>query len=165
MRCAIWYHLRNLKNVKKYPKRGTTVMLEASACDFIKSNTPLWMFFTFFNLHKWYQIAQRIRKPLFNCWFVFKLFGRLFPFFWKRLKKWIFKKFQKVIRHCASASIVTQLGMIMKTTTSICFRWKCNLELVIFQERIGQRFQASFRNFGEICIQLSQTSTVSTEKR
>ena len=30
------------------------------ACNFTKSNTPLWTFFTFFKLHKWYQIAQRI---------------------------------------------------------------------------------------------------------
>ena len=30
------------------------------ACNFTKSNTPPWMFFTFFKLYKWYQIAQRI---------------------------------------------------------------------------------------------------------
>ena len=27
---------------------------------FTKSNTPLWVFFTFLKLHQWYQIAQRI---------------------------------------------------------------------------------------------------------
>ena len=26
----------------------------------VKSNTPLWAFFTFFKLYKWYQIAQSI---------------------------------------------------------------------------------------------------------
>ena len=26
----------------------------------LKSNTPQWVFFTFFNLYKWYEIAQRI---------------------------------------------------------------------------------------------------------
>ena len=31
-----------------------------SACDFTKINTPSWLFFTFFKLYKWYQIAQRI---------------------------------------------------------------------------------------------------------
>ena len=29
------------------------------ACNFTNSNTPPWVFFTFFNLYKWYQIAQR----------------------------------------------------------------------------------------------------------
>ena len=29
------------------------------ACNFNKINTPPWVFFTFFKLHKWYQIAQR----------------------------------------------------------------------------------------------------------
>ena len=29
----------------------------AEACNFTKSNTPPWVFFTFFKLHKWYQIA------------------------------------------------------------------------------------------------------------
>ena len=27
---------------------------------YTKSNTPPWVFFTFFKLYKWYQIAQRI---------------------------------------------------------------------------------------------------------
>ena len=30
------------------------------ACNFTKSNTHPWVFFTFFKLYKWYQIAQRI---------------------------------------------------------------------------------------------------------
>ena len=30
------------------------------ACNFTKGNTPPWMFFTFFKLYEWYQIAQRI---------------------------------------------------------------------------------------------------------
>ena len=29
-----------------------------------KSNTPSWMFFTFFKLYKWYQITQRITNIL-----------------------------------------------------------------------------------------------------
>ena len=37
-----------------------------------KSNTPLWVFFTFFKLHKWYQVAQRITyfTQFFNPFFV-----------------------------------------------------------------------------------------------
>ena len=41
MHWAIWYHLYK-------------------ACNFTKSNTRAWMFFTFFKLYKWYQIAQKI---------------------------------------------------------------------------------------------------------
>ena len=35
------------------------------ACSFTKSNTPPWMFFTFFKLCKWFQITQRITKYVF----------------------------------------------------------------------------------------------------
>ena len=53
MLCAISYHLCNFKNVKKHPWRSVTFST--------KSNTPPWVFFMFFKLHKWYQIAQRIK--------------------------------------------------------------------------------------------------------
>ena len=61
MRCAMWYHLYNLKNVKNN-HGGVLILvkLQASACSFTKINTPVWMFFTFLKLYKWYQIAQRI---------------------------------------------------------------------------------------------------------
>ena len=35
------------------------VKLQASACNFTKINSPPWVFFTYFKLYKWYQIAQR----------------------------------------------------------------------------------------------------------
>ena len=61
MLCAIWYHLYNLKNVKStYGGVLLLVKLQASACNFTKSNTPRWVFFTFFKLYKWYQIVQNI---------------------------------------------------------------------------------------------------------
>ena len=34
--------------------------LQAETCKFTKSNTNPWVFFTFFNLHKWYQIVQSV---------------------------------------------------------------------------------------------------------
>ena len=43
----------NLKNVK-ITHGG------AKACNFTKSNTPPWVFFKYFKLCKWYQIAQHI---------------------------------------------------------------------------------------------------------
>ena len=52
MRCAIWYHLYNLKNVKN--THGGVLLL------FTKGSTPPWVFYTFFKLYKWYQIAQNI---------------------------------------------------------------------------------------------------------
>ena len=60
VRCAIWYHLNHLKNVKN--THGGVLLLvkfQTSATSFTKSNTPPWVFFTFFKLYKWYQIAQR----------------------------------------------------------------------------------------------------------
>ena len=42
MLCAIWDHLYNLKNMKNIHRE---VLL--SACNFTKSNTSPWVFFTF----------------------------------------------------------------------------------------------------------------------
>ena len=50
MRCAIWYHLYNLKNVKN--THGGVLTL-------VKLQAKTWVFFTFFKLYKWYQMAQR----------------------------------------------------------------------------------------------------------
>ena len=54
------YHVHNLKNVKN--THGGVLLLiklQAEACNFTKSNTPPWVFFTFFKFYEWYQIAQR----------------------------------------------------------------------------------------------------------
>ena len=55
MLCAIWYHLINFKNVKN-THGGVLLLVKLQAS---KSNTPPWVFFMFFKLYKWYQIAQR----------------------------------------------------------------------------------------------------------
>ena len=50
MRCAIWYHLYNLKHVKN--THGGVLLLvksQAKACNFNKSNTPPWLFAHFLN--------------------------------------------------------------------------------------------------------------------
>ena len=57
--CAIWYHLYNLKNVKStYGRVLLLVKVQAEACNCPKSSTLLWVFFKFFKLCKWYQIAH-----------------------------------------------------------------------------------------------------------
>ena len=67
MLCAIWYHLHNLKNVKNtHAGVLLLVKLQASACSFTKSNTPLWVFFTFLKLSKSYEIAQTVY--IFTSW-------------------------------------------------------------------------------------------------
>ena len=58
MLCAIWYHLYNLETVKN-THGGMSLLVKLQAY-VTKSNTPLWVFFTFFKLYKWYQTAQRI---------------------------------------------------------------------------------------------------------
>ena len=67
MRCTIWYHLCNLKNVKK--NHGGVLLLvklQAKACNFTKSSIPLWVFFTFFKLYEMYQISQNFTYPNFS---------------------------------------------------------------------------------------------------
>ena len=59
--CANWYHLYNLKNVKNI-HRGVLLLVKLQACTFTKSKTPPWLFFTFFKLYKWYQIAPKCLK-------------------------------------------------------------------------------------------------------
>ena len=44
MFCAVWYNLYNLKNES---------LQKLKAFNFTKSNTPPWVFFTFFKLDKW----------------------------------------------------------------------------------------------------------------
>ena len=61
MRCAIWYHLYNLINVKNtHGGLLILVKLQAKACSVTKINTLPWVFFTFLKLYKCYEIAQRI---------------------------------------------------------------------------------------------------------
>ena len=53
--------LLQFKKRGKHPWRSVSFSkLQASSCKFTKSNTLPWVFFTFFNLYKWYQIAQSI---------------------------------------------------------------------------------------------------------
>ena len=50
---AIYYHLHNLKNMKNtHGGVLLLVQLEIEACNFIKSNTPPWVFSTLFILYK-----------------------------------------------------------------------------------------------------------------
>ena len=57
MLCAIWCYLHNLRNVKNtHGGVSLLVKLQASNCNFIKSNTLPWVLFAFFKLGKWYRI-------------------------------------------------------------------------------------------------------------
>ena len=55
------------KKREKKPRKGVLlwVNLQGLACNFTKSKTPTWGFYTFFTLYKWYQIKLRImyRNP------------------------------------------------------------------------------------------------------
>ena len=64
---TIWYYLYNLENVEN--TRGGVlplVKLEASACNFTKSNNPPWVPFTFFKLYKLYQITEIVLLNVFS---------------------------------------------------------------------------------------------------
>ena len=61
MLCAIWHRLYNFKNVTNTHERVLLlVKFQSEACNFTKSNTPAWVFFTFFKLCKWYGIAKNV---------------------------------------------------------------------------------------------------------
>ena len=64
MRCAIWYQMYNLKNVKN---THSEVLVT-------KSNAPPWVFFTLFKLYKWYQIMESITYKHF---FSFRLMRKI----------------------------------------------------------------------------------------
>ena len=52
MFCAIWYHLYNLNSAKN-THGGVLLLVKLQAflaCNFTKSNTPPWVFFTFLKL-------------------------------------------------------------------------------------------------------------------
>ena len=49
--------LRDLVPFAQFKKRGK---LPWRSVTFTKTNIPLWVFFTFFKLYKWYQIAQNV---------------------------------------------------------------------------------------------------------
>ena len=57
MRCAIWYHLYNLKNVKN--THGGVLLLVKPAT-LLKVTFLHGSFSRFFKLYKWYQVAQNI---------------------------------------------------------------------------------------------------------
>ena len=49
MLCVICYHLHDIKNMKiTHGEVLLLVILQALSCNFTKSNTPPWVFFTFF---------------------------------------------------------------------------------------------------------------------
>ena len=49
MRCAVWYHLYNLKNMKNTHGGVLLLVKLLKACNFTKSNTPPWVFSRFLN--------------------------------------------------------------------------------------------------------------------
>ena len=67
MFCVMWYHLYNFKKMKK-PNGGVLLLVKFQtwACTFTKSNTPLWVFFTFFKFPRWHSIAQDVSFELIN---------------------------------------------------------------------------------------------------
>ena len=68
VRCEIWYHFYNLKNMKNtHGGVLLLVKLQAKACNFTKNNSPPWVFFAIFKLYKCYQIAQSITFVLKFC--------------------------------------------------------------------------------------------------
>ena len=72
MRCTIWHHLHNLKNVKN---TNGGVCLFASVCNFTKSNIPPWVFSCFLNCTNGTKtrnashIQKNLKNMIMSTWF------------------------------------------------------------------------------------------------
>ena len=62
MLCDLAPFVEFKKKREEHPYRSVTFTSKVVGlvCNFSKSNTPPWVFFTFFKLYKWYQTAQHI---------------------------------------------------------------------------------------------------------
>ena len=79
----------NSKNTKGLIRNRTVTSffvfyqkLKPEACNFTKINTFPWVFFTFFRLYKWYQIAQR---TTYLCHFFSLLWFLVFDVLFERI--------------------------------------------------------------------------------
>ena len=86
-----------LKNVKNIHGRVLIlVKLQTEDYNFTKINTPLWVFFMFFKLHKWYCNFTKISTPPWVFFTYFKLY-KLYQIaqrtiYWVKAVKYFFKK-------------------------------------------------------------------------
>ena len=85
----MWFFARfgticTIKKHEKHPWRSVIfIKLQAKACcNFTKSNTPPWVFFTAFKLYKWYQIAQST-PYLFSQKLLARISLEIHHFLWK----------------------------------------------------------------------------------
>ena len=67
IKCDALPDLVSFAQIKKVKNIHGGVLLLVS-CNFTKSNTPPWVFFTFFKLRKWCQIVQRITNEYQMKW-------------------------------------------------------------------------------------------------
>ena len=113
--CAISYHLYNSKNVKSI--HGGVL----KTCNFTRSSTSPWMFFTFFKFYKWFQIAQHITIDSSSFWPIdtsFKHSQFLILLSFSLLLWTVF--FPTLWPSCAYRYVVTRLF----------FHWYCNKTIV-----------------------------------
>ena len=90
MTCAIWYHYFNLNNVKKHPRKSGTFS-KVAGWRVLES-----VFFTFFKLFKWHQIARKVLNyftyfMILALWFTIACLFNVLLLFWHEyaLKYWV----------------------------------------------------------------------------
>ena len=154
MHCAIRYPLYNLKNVEN-THEGVLRLVNCRLKPATKSNTPPWVFFTFFKLYKWYQIAQSdtftwskstTLKSVTSLW-------RLFCWFWTEFT------------HSSGVSIVD-----FKQVHAVCELFKTHFKAFVkcLEDKhlflrsewffIKPFFQASRENFAQKLISKGKTT-------
>ena len=149
--CLICDALHNFEPCAQFTKREKhpwrRVSLKPEACNFTKNNTPPWVFFTFFKLYEWYQIAQSTTYLYFFCKHILNLhifythiltlirmdlFGASHG--WGGKKITLFKICHTYPKMMKLGTVIHYLKKIKKTyklrdtpwilLTSKCFHWK-----------------------------------------
>ena len=81
MLCTIWCHFYNLKNMKN--THGGVLLLVKKPATLLKVTLSPWVFFTFFKINKWYQMAQHITMYCNRDFdFFFQCSSKVFPKSW-----------------------------------------------------------------------------------
>ena len=121
----IWEILHDLVPFDKFKKREKHPWRSATFSNFTKGNTLAWVFFTFFKLYKWYQIAQRITYK--SLTYINISYMRFTSTSKNEVLILCFRKIRKMIRESKNIGMCLNFFFFFKVTSSIFYTYfiKC----------------------------------------